>query len=468
MKAKSKRPTKIWLFIKVASLLAAGAPPEIVKRASPADQLRLHLIGISAVIPALLAFLTGGLAFLMFVPGAYLLAWLVVAPIALFLILLIEVVVNASLSPALPMDQKMKLGAIRIVFSFVLSVTIALPLKLALFEGPVLAELQQMRQEADDEMRRKLEQKLEGVDGQIKEAGRRLDARNADCGRLLDALNAEIDGEKGGRSAGFGKIAEIKEGQLLKCEGEREVLRREIGALKLEQESIEAEIIADASRRTAVAKELVRDDLMSRLQAYTRLAEKNPFLGVAGFFIFLLLTGVDTIPTVVKVFARLDSYKIAEKQAELEAKAHMKAQLLANPHIARARAHELVAREHQKQLLKARLRRTWARLRMMDLEYDERSAVEQKQARNSLYEDSDFTSVLRKYDQQMIDLDNHTPNTTPNNPKNNKPDGEGNTPASSTSEGVHIHRTHPNTRRFKRDRRPQRASQKHYQKKDLL
>lgn len=456
-----------WTRIKIVSLHAAGAPPQIVRHASPADQLRLHLIGVSAIIPAIMAFGTGGVTFLMFAPGKYMWAWLVVAPLTFSFMLLLEIVLNASLSPALPVNEKIKLGLVRIAFSIVLALTISMPLKLALFEGPILLELKMMQAEKEDEIRRMLYGQLAELEVDADAARRRLDDHADKCDSRHAELIAEIDGKAGAGKAGFGKLAAIKAREYATCNTEKAVLQKKLETLESRLALQKDRVDEKAEARIAAARAVGNADLMSRLGAFSRLVQKDGLLGLAGLLIVLLLTFIDIIPTMVKVFARLDSYREAERHAGLEAGARMRARKMANPRILRARADEIVAHERDKRLLRSRSLRTWVRLRLMRLEYDERLAVETQQVTNGVYEDADFDRVLAKYDQQLIDLDNARRKSDAELKKvKNNESGDSNT-ASSAMPDISINRKHTQEHGFARDRGSQPSSRR-YRKDELF
>lgn len=291
----------------------AGASSEIAEKATSADRLKLMLVGGSSLIPTILAYWGGGFAARSFMPDSAFIVWVFIAPICAMFILAIELVLNASMSPGGGVRIKWISVVPRVGFSILLGLTLAIPLKLAIFSGPIEAELnhlidlkvRKIKSEDNKEIKLSTERQLDLV--------QQLDVKRQECASLNTKKLNELDGSEGTRVIGYGRVAGEIDGELKHCRNTLKALELEERALFNEIAFLRNEQWTERTKEIAELKSNTPRDLMARLGAWSSLAARNRTLYAAGVLIFLLLTCLDTIPTAIKATTRFDTYEMVEK-----------------------------------------------------------------------------------------------------------------------------------------------------------
>ena len=272
-------------------LFLAGATRRCTQKATPTDRLKLNLLGIAALIPAITAFFAGGFAASTFLTRWHILAWILWAPLFAGLILAVEVILNASISPgALGPKKKWVLGT-RVMLSLLISITLAVPLKLALFDGPVRKELDAGLREELNRIEAAQSPQLEQAIRDYELASAQYDLKEKECQAIRTRFFDEMDGLASGRS-GVGRIALNKKMELTQCDAERKHRFGALAALETRLGSLRQLQEARNSEAMAVYAAEYPQDLISRMEALGRVARKKPMIGIFGIVIMLLLAGI--------------------------------------------------------------------------------------------------------------------------------------------------------------------------------
>ena len=405
-------------------LFLAGATRRCTQKATPTDRLKLYLLGIAPLIPTITAFFAGGFAASTFLTRWHILAWVVWAPLFAGLILMVEILLNASISPG-ALDQKKKwvLGT-RIILSLLISFTLAVPLKLALFDGPVRKELDAGLREELNRMEAARSPQLEQSIWDYEQASAQYDLKEKECQSIRTRYFDEMDGLASGRS-GVGRIALNKKMELTQCDNERKhmfaalaTLGARLGSLRQVQEARNNEDMAAYASKYP-------QDLIARLEALGRVARKKPMIGLFGIMIVLLLAGFDTLPTLIKFTTLVPSYTAAARVEEQQRLADLEAQFEAHQRITAEKSKALIhaaVKDSEQAMLKKSLSSIARKLEICNSakeRFETMAIYHQVTERLDLKQ---FVSALDEL-QQMLRLDEefHTPQTRPRGPEDEPP-----------------------------------------------
>lgn len=208
----------------------------------------------------------------------------------------------------------------RIILALLISIVIAKPLELKIFEKEVSEELEIMHQE-------QLRQREELVSGRFDPLKQGIELENE---RLQDEINAlasrrdtlrkiarmEADGTGGTMKRNAGPIYAIKKADADKADAELQEVRERNEALM--QANRQKLFELDTARNGALSRmnQDLADGLASRIDALGRLTEKSSPIAVANIFIMLLFIAVETAPIFVKLIAHRGPYDHVLKKKE--------------------------------------------------------------------------------------------------------------------------------------------------------
>ncbi len=208
----------------------------------------------------------------------------------------------------------------RLVLAVIISVVIAKPLELKIFEKEVEAEISLMIQEdlARQELtvkqrfgdtRTRLNDEIQSLKNEINEKAAKRD-------ELRRIAQEEADGTGGTKQRNAGPIYKIKKADADRVEAELEKLSTTNNQQILEKEKALAAIEAQENTALGEMKESQLTGLASRIEALDRLTNKSSAIWAAHWFIMLLFLAVETAPVFVKLISQRGPYDFVLKKEE--------------------------------------------------------------------------------------------------------------------------------------------------------
>lgn len=210
----------------------------------------------------------------------------------------------------------------RIFLAVIISIVIAKPLELKVFEKEINAEIGLMEEELRLRQENEIKARFSDERNRLKEeiAGLRADVEVKEATRntLAEEARQEADGTGGTMLRSAGPIYQLKKADADRAQTELEQLR----------ETYEKQIAAKY-KRLAVLDSAVRHELRqmvetklggfaSRLEALSRLTQSSDAISWANLFIVLLFIAVETAPIFVKLISTKGPYDYALETLEYE------------------------------------------------------------------------------------------------------------------------------------------------------
>jgi hypothetical protein len=234
--------------------------------------------------------------------------------------------------------QELKTALPRIILAVLISLVIAKPLEMKIFNKEIQSELVIMEQQTytaqENEIKLRFladEQKLKN---EITELKNEIAVKTAKRDELDRIAQEEADGTGGTKKRNAGPIYKIKKADADRVNGELEEL------VKKNDNLIQNKLVALAQRDSAVTSEISTlakqklDGPASRMEALSRLIAKSDAILWANWFIVLLFIAVETAPVFVKLISSRGPYdqllKIEEHGFEgkrIEEIAHINAEI---------------------------------------------------------------------------------------------------------------------------------------------
>lgn len=290
-------------------LLCSGANRTILEEC-PTEKTKYAGIGATIFFTGLFASLSGGYAaFTVF--DSILIAVVVGLPWGLMIFNLDRYIVSSmrkegrflrEVTSALP----------RLILAILISIVIAKPLEVKIFEKEIQPEIEILEQIAFAEEEKTVKARFTGeatdLHHQADLIRKELLLMTATRDALLKVAREEADGTGGSRRKNLGPIYKIKKADADKAEIERrefETQSRERIAM------IEKKILQNDSSQNAALQSLKyskRNGLAARMEALSILSSKSEPIRLAHWFIMLLFITIETAPVLVKLITRKGPY----------------------------------------------------------------------------------------------------------------------------------------------------------------
>ena len=208
----------------------------------------------------------------------------------------------------------------RLVLAIIISIVIAKPLELKIFEKEVESEIALMVQEDLNSKEQTVKQRFEGTQVQISDEIQTLkeeiNVKAAKRDELRKIAQEEADGTGGSRKRNAGPIYQIKKADADRVDLELEELKVANSARinQLEQEL--ASLNANQTAALGQIQESQLTGLASRIEALDRLTDRSSAINMAHWFILLLFLAVETAPIFVKLISQRGPYDFVLKKEE--------------------------------------------------------------------------------------------------------------------------------------------------------
>ena len=387
----------------------AGASPEYARQLTASDILRIKLLGATPLIPTLIAYIGCGYAISTYYTGARFITWFVAAPICAFIVLAIEVAMNATMSPGTPSIKKGLMSIPRVLFSIVFSLTLALSPKLAIFNGPIKRQIYRQNQEEITRLRNTIDPRVEKLQVALAKAEAEYNAKQATCNALQSDYIKEIDGREGSNIIGNGPAAFAKLAVYNECKGELGEYKRARSVSKQQLANTQFVVRLEVDKKTQALEQPAQPDLMEQLAAWKTISEENSMLGFFGGVILLLFLFLDFMPTWAKITTSVPSYVFAERAENRKKQVNLQAHVQAFKRITEEHSRTLEDAAIKKRQVRMHQTLLWARLRKMDVAFKVRRELENRSDLQQMADQLD----MKPFRQTVSDVAEFREITTP-------------------------------------------------------
>jgi predicted DNA-binding protein (UPF0251 family) len=212
----------------------------------------------------------------------------------------------------------------RIILAVIISLVIAKPLELKIFEKEIQPELVIMEQQTyalqEKEVKLRFQSDGDKLSQEIAALKREISEKTITRNDLERQAREEADGTGGSKKRNAGPIYQLKRADADRANTELEQLILKNDRLIQDKSAKRAAIDSTTTNEiTSLAKEKI-DGPAKRMEALSRLTEQSMAIAWANWFIMLLFIAVETAPVFVKLISPRGPYdhllKIEEHQFE--------------------------------------------------------------------------------------------------------------------------------------------------------
>lgn len=210
----------------------------------------------------------------------------------------------------------------RIIMAVIISIVIAKPLELKIFQKEIEPELVVMEQEVyssqEAQAKSRFESGIEQTRQDIQKLKQELAEKTSQRNELVRIAQQEADGTGGTKIKNLGPIYKVKKGDADKAETELAELNKLNNSkiASLEKQLNESEFKMRATTDALVHSKL--DGPAARMEALSRLTAQSAAMWWAHVFIILLFLMVESTPILVKLISRKGPYDSILHMAEHE------------------------------------------------------------------------------------------------------------------------------------------------------
>ena len=237
----------------------------------------------------------------------------------------------------------------RVLIAIVISVVIAKPLELRIFQKEIEPELVIMEQQAfarqEEEVRQRYLARETSLREQVAALEVGIQEKDQKRDELLRIAQEEADGTGGSRVKNLGPIYQLKKKDAERAEAEAEAVRSQNGIAIAD---LQRKIEANDSSRQAELQNLSftkRNGMAARMEALARVKESSNPIWTASFFIMLLLVVLETVPVLVKLISPRGPYDNLLKAEEFRFSIFETQELARSSSSLRKTARELTSEE---------------------------------------------------------------------------------------------------------------------------
>lgn len=208
--------------------------------------------------------------------------------------------------------KELLMASPRVVLAVLISVVIAKPLELKIFEKEIIPELnlleQQSRADQENMVRIRFAAESLAINSGIALIKKNLEDKRRQRDEAMRVAEQEADGTGGSRIRNAGPIYQLKK-------RDADLLQQEYVSLQVQYsqplEALQRNLLQNDSLLRAEIASLVfvkRNGLASRLEALASLEQKSHAIWLSGIFIMLLFISIETAPVVVKLISSRGPY----------------------------------------------------------------------------------------------------------------------------------------------------------------
>lgn len=209
-------------------------------------------------------------------------------------------------------SREFKTALPRIILAVLISIVIAKPLEMKIFDKEIQSELVMMEQQTytsqENEIKLRFQSDQARLKAEVDELKREVVIKTAQRDELNRIAQEEADGTGGSKKRNAGPIYKLKKADADRVDTELQALGLKNDLLikdKLRSMSEKDSIVQ--SEIAALAKQKL-DGPASRMEALSRLTAKSDAIWWANWFILLLFIAVETAPVFVKLISSQGPY----------------------------------------------------------------------------------------------------------------------------------------------------------------
>ncbi|MGK7388977.1 MAG: DUF4407 domain-containing protein [Candidatus Cyclobacteriaceae bacterium M2_1C_046] len=222
--------------------------------------------------------------------------------------------------------SELAMAAPRIILAIVISIVIAKPLELKIFEKEITSEILLMEQEEisrkENIVKGRFISENEMLKTEIRTLQEEIDTKAEKRDELRRIAQEEADGTGGTGLRNAGPIYRIKKANADQAEAELQELKQQNNELIAQKR---AEINENDSLQQVSLNAMENASLgglASRLEAMDRITERSEAILLAHWFILLLFIAIESAPIFVKLMAPRGPYDYLQNSVEYEYEAH--------------------------------------------------------------------------------------------------------------------------------------------------
>ncbi|MDW3193406.1 MAG: DUF4407 domain-containing protein [Cytophagales bacterium] len=212
------------------------------------------------------------------------------------------------------------MAAPRLVLAIIISIVIAKPLELKIFEKEVDAEITHMVQEdllaQERDIKERFQESKEQLNAEITALKAEITNKTQSRDELRLLAQQEADGTGGSGKRNPGPIYQIKKADADRVDQELASLTTTNQGLINEKLNTLSTLEQQEDDALAEIKKSQLTGLASRIEALDRLTEKSEAISIAHWFIMLLFLAVETAPIFVKLISSRGPYDYVLKKEE--------------------------------------------------------------------------------------------------------------------------------------------------------
>jgi hypothetical protein len=210
----------------------------------------------------------------------------------------------------------------RIILAVIISIVIAKPLELKIFESEINAELISMQQETrklhEDKLKSRYESDITKIDAEIAVLKGEIDLSKTNFDKLTAEALGEADGTGGSKIRNMGPIYKIKNQAALTAGDEYQKTKNEVTPQLTSLETRKNELLKTRDGELASMEKASLSGFASRIEAMDRISSKSYAIYIAGIFIMLLFIAIETSPILIKLISERSPYDFVLDKLEVE------------------------------------------------------------------------------------------------------------------------------------------------------
>ena len=287
----------------------SGADMELLKKC-PTESSKYVGIGATIFFTGLFAALSG--AYALFTVFDSIIASVVFGLVWGLMIFNLDRYIVSSMRKEGKFVRELTLAIPRILLAVIISIVIAKPLELKVFDKEIQPELIVMEQESyarqEQELRSRFEPSLDSLESAVQALKTEILLKTQKRDELVRIAQEEADGTGGSRRRNLGPIYKVKKANA--DAAEQELLQLTMANQK-RIEGIENTIATTESSMAAQLNALEKskiNGMAARMEALSRITTNSDAVTWAHWFIILLFVAIETAPVFVKLISSKGPY----------------------------------------------------------------------------------------------------------------------------------------------------------------
>lgn len=295
----------------------SGADLELLKKC-PTESSKYVGIGATIFFTGLFAALSGGYA--LYTVFDSFIAAIVFGLVWGLMIFNLDRYIVSSMRKEGKFGREFVLATPRILLAILISIVIAKPLELKVFDKEIQPELIVMEQEAYARQEQQLKVRfiptLDSLKSEVQALKNEMLAKTQKRDELLRLAQEEADGTGGSRRRNLGPIYKVKKANADAAEKElQDLITNNLKRIGLLDEAIAYTDSTMIAQLVGLEKSKI-NGLAARMEALDRITQKSNAVTWGHWFIVLLFIAIETAPVFVKLISNKGPYDNLLKMAE--------------------------------------------------------------------------------------------------------------------------------------------------------